>query len=105
MDACRRIFSNSHGDNFIAAVSYLSTQVTEIFPNAQIEAKKNFKRKILEMNQQSGGSGHGGLSGRGRFKRGRVCGGRGNQGDQAANFDTFNEVNMRNITRDYINGD
>ena len=40
MDACRRIFSNSHGDNFIAAVSYLSTQVTEIFPNTQIEAKK-----------------------------------------------------------------
>ena len=83
----------------------MSAQVTEIFPNSQIEAKKNSKRKISEMNQRGGGRGRGGRGGRRRFQRRRGRGGQGNQGDPAANFDTFNGINARDVTRDFNDGD
>ena len=47
MDACKRILLNTHGHNFFKAVTYLSSQVTQIFPNAQIENKK--KLQLLEV--------------------------------------------------------
>ena len=47
MDACKRICSNTHGHDFVAAVAYLSGQVTELFPSAQLESKK--KRRVSEM--------------------------------------------------------
>ena len=36
MDACGRILLNTCEQNFFNAVAYLSVQVTEIFPSAQI---------------------------------------------------------------------
>ena len=36
MDACKRIFLNTHGQIFFNAVAYLSGQVIEIFPNEKL---------------------------------------------------------------------
>ena len=46
MEACKWICSSNHGTDFVGAVSYLSAQVTEIFPTAQLESKKSYKRRI-----------------------------------------------------------
>ena len=47
MDACKLIFSNKHGHNFVNEVAYLSIQVTNILPNAKIENKN--KCRLLEV--------------------------------------------------------
>ena len=40
--ACKRIFSNRHGQNFFNSVAYLSCHVTKIFQKVQVKNKKNF---------------------------------------------------------------
>ena len=35
IEACKRICSSTHGDNFVEAVAYMSSQVTDILPNNQ----------------------------------------------------------------------
>ena len=47
MDACKSIFLNTHGHNFVDTVAYFSSQVTGIFPNAQIENKN--ERRLSEV--------------------------------------------------------
>ena len=46
MNACKHIFSNTHVQNFVNAVAYLSVHITKIFPNAQI---KNKKKRMLSV--------------------------------------------------------
>ena len=41
MEHCKLILLNSHGYNVVNAVAYLYCQVTNIFPNIQIENKIN----------------------------------------------------------------
>jgi hypothetical protein len=66
VEACKRICSSNHGSNFVDAVTYMSAQVTEIFPNAQLEGKKAYKRRISELGTDRG---RGRGRGRGRFNR------------------------------------
>jgi hypothetical protein len=102
MDACKRICSNTHGNDFVAAVAYLSGQVTELFPNAQLDNKK--KRKVSEVNGGRGrGRGGGGRGrGRGRFQRGGHGAGRGGRGsDPERDFTTFHGINIQDVTRDF----
>ena len=102
MESCKRICSSMHGTSFVDAVTYLSAQVTEIFPYAQLEGKKTFKRRISELHTERGqgrGRGHG------RFSRGGGGGGRGGRGgrggvacdehdDPAVPYNTFNGVDI-----------
>ena len=107
MEACKRICSSMHGTSFVDAVTYLSAQVTEIFPSAQLEGKKTFKRRILELDT---GRGQGRGRGRGRFSRGggggrggrggRGRGARGGHDDPPTPYNTFNGVNIRDPTRE-----
>ena len=46
MEACKRICSSNHGTDFVGAVAYLSSQLTEIFPTTQLESKKLYKRRL-----------------------------------------------------------
>ena len=46
IEACKQICSRTHGANFFDAVDYMSDQVTEIFPNEQLEGDKAYKRRI-----------------------------------------------------------
>ena len=48
IEACTHICSSTHGAKFVDAVAYMSAQVTEISPNAQLEGKKACKRCISE---------------------------------------------------------
>ena len=60
MDACKCIFSNTNGYNFINAVAYLSSQVTEMLPNVKVKNKK--KHRLLKVRTGQGrgiGRGHG----------------------------------------------
>ena len=73
MEACKRILSNTHGKNFVNAVAYLSSQVAEIFLNAQIENKKKLQLSMVRYEQRQGRR-----RGRGCWKSDRRagCGGR-----------------------------
>ena len=103
MDACKRICSNTHAGDFVAAVAYLSGQVTELFPNAQLENKSK-KRRVSEV---AGGRGRGcgnKSHGRGRFQRGGHGSGRGGRGNGSTperDFDMFHGINIRDVTRDF----
>jgi hypothetical protein len=105
MDACKRICSNTHAGDFVAAVAYLSGQVTELFPNAQLENKSK-KRRVSEVTGGRG-QGRGGRGrGRGRFQRGGAGrGGRGNRSGSERNFDTFHEINIRDPTRSFTDAE
>ena len=106
LKACKRICSSMHGAGFVGGVTYLYAQVTEIFPNEQLEIKKTYKRRISELDTGSRVRGWG--RGHGRFQRGgrggrggRNCGGaRGGQDDPADQFNTFNGVYIHDIIRD-----
>ena len=100
-----------HRADFLGAVTYLSAQVTEIFPNAQLESKKTYKRRISELDTGSRGRGRGrgrgcfqqgGRGGRGGRNSGSV---RGGQDDPAEQFNTFNGVDIHDITRDISTAD
>ena len=47
MDSCKHICSNMDRQNFVNSVAYLSSQITDIFPNSKIENKK--KLRLLEV--------------------------------------------------------
>ena len=46
MEVCKRICSSNQGTDFVGVVANLSAQVKEIFPKAQLESKKSYKRRI-----------------------------------------------------------
>ena len=52
MDPCKCILLSMHGHNFVNAVDYLSGQVTEIFPKAQVKNKK--KCRLSEVRTRQG---------------------------------------------------
>ena len=101
MEACKRILSNTHGKNFVNAVAYLSSQVAEIFLNAQIENKT--KLRLSEL-RTALGQGRG--CGRGFWqsdRRERGCG-RGGGGcgvypDRP--YNTWEVVDIQYISRDF----
>ena len=104
MEACKRICSSTHGGNFVNAVAYLSGQVTELFPNAQLDGNKR-KRRVSEA--RGGGRGGRGGRGRGRFQRGGR-GGRGGRGyrggghnDPERPYNTFHNISIRDPTREF----
>jgi hypothetical protein len=55
VEAVKCICSSSHGNNLLAAVTYLSAEITNLFPAAQLEIKSNKHRKLLEIRCGGGG--------------------------------------------------
>ena len=110
MEACKRILSNTHIQNVVNVVAYLSFQVTKISPNTQIENKK--KRRLSEVRTgQIQGIGHG--SGRWKSERcdgvsGHVIGGYGGGGcggDPDLPYNNRNGVHIQEIYRDFSSAD
>ena len=83
----------------------MSAQVTDIFPNAQLEGNKAYKRRISEV---STGRGRRRGRGRGRFSRGSSRGGRegrcgserGRQDNPPVVSKTFNSIDICDPTRE-----
>ena len=83
----------------------MSAQVIDILPNDQLELKKSYKRRISEV---SNGRGRRRGRGRGRFLCGAGGGGqevRGGSGrevqdDSSVAFNTFNGIEIRDLTRE-----
>ena len=106
MDTLPNFFSNKHGHYFVNAEAYFYSQVTEIFENAKIKNKK--KRRIPEVittpwqsrghgrglwqsDRCNGGNGHGIVG----------CGGRGCVGGPDRPYNTWNGVDIWEISSDF----
>ena len=111
LDAAKTVCRDRYSDSFEEAVAYLSREVTSIFPNAQLESFKK-KRKISAAKDggpgrgRPGGRGGGGGRGDGPGGRpgraGRRGGrGRGGRSDPATPYNTWNGVDIRDVTRDF----
>lgn len=104
VEAVKRICSNAHGDNFLDAVTYLSSEITNLFPEAQLEAKSGKRRRISEV--RGGGRGGGGGRGRGRGRGGRGFGrGRGGRGSPSGRGGRFGGVDVSDIHRSFTAGE
>ena len=77
--ACKAVILQSYRADFPGACAYFSTEVARLHGGAQLEIRKNRKRRVSEMSSGRDGRGLGRSGGRGRGRYGER-GGRGGRG-------------------------
>jgi hypothetical protein len=80
--ACKAVISQNYRADLAGACAYFSTEVARLHGGAQLESRKNRKRRVSEMSsgKEGRGRGRGGGRGRGRYGERGGRGGRGGRG-------------------------